>query len=1604
MPMVSGDAPMSPGRLSPTKTSFFTPLPIIGQQKATNRASRQKLLGVDCVDAVMFDQWQPGKDYVKTLVGTAFTVDFSKMTTLSTGTTWSIPVTFSPLKHERHHDTLEFSTPYGPFTVDLAGNLPQHKLVFTEKLDFGYSPVRATSMKSIQLSNLGPLPSYFVWNEGVNSPFTVLSPKNGTLAPGESVNVVVQFCPQDASVCESNLVCCFGDRDRWDEERVTRQLRATGVGKYSYVRFRHNVKKVEFGDALVPASFTVTPKEIGSSPSAFSVYPSQGVIGPRSSAKLKLIFAPNIVFPISAESFNIDIPSGTSLQLTCTGEAVASKVALSTTALSFGEVPSAYTVSKSVMLKNLSSERVAYQFTLDGTGVFKADKTLGTLEPRRSATITFTFSANEPFNYYRRIYCLLEHHDALTLDLLATCFTDQVKPICITAQHLDAFHRRISNGLWMYHPDELQEMLQLEVIQFTRNHLSYVVIPRDLDFGIHSDAPCEGSEMLSEFYNETLLGARLAGVSESSVNFGSSFAKGFVTQKTIRVSNNTKGQVAGLWSVPSSGFTIEPKTFDLKAQDIADFKVFFDPGQSRNELFTGELEAFMTFAGAKTVDERTLTPSWCLKVAVTGNSLTTDAPPGAIDVSQPTLQFPGSHVERSLYSTIKVFNPSAQPVKFAVEDIGSAAVTSSLGSVLSVRPRHCTLNSLEHRLIVARFVPADPLPYSHQLQCLVNDKPVENQVLQLGGTGHFAKVSLSTGTSLSFRPTLLGTTAVQQITIQNLSQISVDFKWLQPTDVCTFFSVEPAFGLLVPNGSQVLKCTFNPTAVRGYNVTLACQFGHHLSEQPPWPDHPQNFVNTLTLDVKGQGSIGKVVAEPKLIDFGPVLLGQAAEREVRIFNPTECDILFDLNVVRVGGGSDDAKFDVTTSSDMLYARAYSTIRIRVEPSKCVESKFRVLYQVRGFSKKNKPEAAKLLKLFDVNVQGVRPVTQVMDVRSSDMSKSALWRMFSIEQFNTGVETGLSDSQEEESDDSQVVFDFGAASFESVPTVVSMRMVNPGVVPVHWAFDLPNHMDVQPETWIEVADQTEEEAQQTFVVDHELFEISPRNGTLAPNEEIIVHFAYYHRERGSHHLPCIFRLSSNGNTSGQTLIVTVTGNTVDPVQKYAHLTSSTFHLRSVAVNSMRPPVQIFEIPNFGLVSWQYEISEAVFKQIREQNHGFEVLSCLQPKGCVNPGDSAWIPFIFRPAETKTYLIEIPIKIDDGATRMVTFQGRGIAQYTQSEDFKRVSRTEHGDKIPTTRSIEFENQLAVLSVDRVNFGHAPLGALLRQVAVIQSQPGQRLPLRFLWQIPPMSGLESLAVTPMTGILEPGQSVVCKMVMTLDQQPRILDIDLVCLLFHDQDRMSAEAISQTSIDRTSFIGNREFAMKGSRVDLRTIKYRPLPPINSSNVDPDSYDEPLSDERNRGLISTPVCKMYLGLAVHSHCAEEFKSLYTGFEECFFEPIQARPTNLTKAPSSSTKTVFTSMVDQMMDDIMQELDSEGLAESLVHEPDPPYFAQLTSVPSNGVYSGDSKELSEEEREGVEKVLRSTKFQTMAEKVFENTIFNLLLEADAGEFDVTVCR
>ena len=110
-------------------------------QMATVRYERSQVWGIDCAESLEWRGWEPGGEYVRSLVvknvstktlkvkyklpaTKYFSMEFPEPIKLSPGMSATVDVTFRPIKREQYDDFIEFTVPGGTFDVKICAFLP----------------------------------------------------------------------------------------------------------------------------------------------------------------------------------------------------------------------------------------------------------------------------------------------------------------------------------------------------------------------------------------------------------------------------------------------------------------------------------------------------------------------------------------------------------------------------------------------------------------------------------------------------------------------------------------------------------------------------------------------------------------------------------------------------------------------------------------------------------------------------------------------------------------------------------------------------------------------------------------------------------------------------------------------------------------------------------------------------------------------------------------------------------------------------------------------------------------------------------------------------------------------------------------------------------------------------------------------------------------------------------------------------------------------------------------------------------------------------------------------------------------------------------------
>lgn len=197
--------------------------------------------------------------------------------------------------------------------------------------------------------------------------------------------------------------------------------------------------------------------------------------------------------------------------------------------------------------------------------------------------------------------------------------------------------------------------------------------------------------------------------------------------------------------------------------------------------------------------------------------------------------------------------------------------------------------------------------------------------------------------------------------------------------------------------------------------------------------------------------------------------------------------------------------------------------------------------------------------------------------------------------------------------------------------------------------------------------------------------------------------------------------------------------------------------------------MYPLYNSGSVSLDYSIDLSSVNKLE-----FPIFQCMKTKGTILPGETDQVQWIFRPLEAKNYEVDVPITVEDGLTRVITFKGQGIRNIIGTvKDAKQLDRPSPAVPIIKGR----QSDLAQLSIERLNFGHVPLNASLCQIFVLRNT-SDCATISYSWESPSFhNSICSVNIKPISGSLVPGRSQVCKVTVKVGLRPGFYDFDLVC-----------------------------------------------------------------------------------------------------------------------------------------------------------------------------------------------------------------------------------
>ncbi|XP_052236731.1 cilia- and flagella-associated protein 65-like [Dreissena polymorpha] len=1388
-------------------------------------------LGIEVVDNVVWQNWQPGREYTKNIVlknvkvktqkikynvpsSRFFTTLYPKPIVLSAGTSFSLPVTFRPLEKIVYDDKITFHTKEGTFEILIKAVLPKYDIEVPENINFDMCAAKDFIEASFTVRNSGDLHTSLDWE--VCEPFTI-QPGVTKLQPGESRVFNATFKPDSATVYEATAVCSYGP-----EGCMSKTAIFIGIGKYPHIIVssvgkpsttlnKDNLEAViQFGPTAVGTTVQKMVELHNLAPvrapykvehtsalsridTVFQCPKMTGIVPPMSSVKISISYSPNTVDVTSVDYFSVvAIGKVSKSVIKCVGSSIGPEVALSAKVVNFLQINAGEEATRTVDIVNSSDIDAEFQFMIDcSESVFKFKQISGCLKANSSKTIILKFVPIHPINYHRRVTCVVHNQGPLFLDLIGTCHSELVKPAVLQAKHLDNFRTHVERGFSVYPPEQLNELRQKGRLEL--DDAGALMAPSIGTVENPSEHPLHQVPPMDEYFNDGFHSDIINFVPHVStdvnvVDFGNCQNLRVIEDRNVTLTNHTKGKITVQWmGGAEKTFTVTPDVIDIPPLKSCAFQIKFKPN-APNQFFGAELECYAFYKSLrdyKLVEDSTHCPPWCVTLNCAGQTFMpnneTFLPRYTLDAAK--LVFPAVNAKEATYRTLLMRNTASTPILFDIEKDPS--------STFSVKPSKALLKG-EQQVFVVKILPKEVKTYKHKLTMRLNDNEKYNKELELVGSAEAPLVLLDTQGEIFFKPTCVGTSSKRTYMIKNVSRIPLRFEWKLRFADKNLLSVVPEAGIIQPNESQSQIWSFVPKQEQKYVMKPALVvWGQGLSSTSSGGKKKQFDVRAV-----GEGSIGDIKAEEGYLDFGDVIVGSSASKHITLFNNSSCSLHYRLSIDQTLDGpypeemtrTDKIGLELDRMEGIIPARSRQIIAAMVRPIRRVTYQFAISYQLITPEDVSSASTQEPQHLCHILVTGVFPTMSITDARcfgsAVGISKKQLWSLFSLDNLNVCLDSDPSARELMYSVQTRhshqrrppvytraiMDFNFSAAPLGSEACFVNLMFENTGTVATEWAFLFPSDLHTELEYWAETGEFDEDELHEMKVMDNNLFTIEPRKGKLDPGECGSVTFSYKHFIAGTDRLPVLLKLAR-----GREILLNFIGVTVDQDRHYIHFPSSKHMFTPVPVGEKISPKQVYELYNGGATSVRYQFDLTPLDLIRQENFDQPIFECLNPMGEIPPGRSLNIEWRFSPIEAKTYMVDVPIHVHNGDTAIVTFTGVGYDKRIMGETMPMTDQQDLTG-VPGVQSVPVPGQLAFLSQERISFGNLPLFCRGRRMVFVSNKSKNR-PVSFEWHVTCPTDSQFLSIGPVRGYLNPGESQMCRVNFVAAGQPSFYDLDLVC-----------------------------------------------------------------------------------------------------------------------------------------------------------------------------------------------------------------------------------
>eukprot|EP00002_Diphylleia_rotans_P038314 TRINITY_DN8696_c0_g1_i8.p1 TRINITY_DN8696_c0_g1~~TRINITY_DN8696_c0_g1_i8.p1 ORF type:complete len:701 (+),score=134.75 TRINITY_DN8696_c0_g1_i8:1009-3111(+) len=348
-------------------------------------------------------------------------------------------------------------------------------------------------------------------------------------------------------------------------------------------------------------------------------------------------------------------------------------------------------------------------------------------------------------------------------------------------------------------------------------------------------------------------------------------------------------------------------------------------------------------------------------------------------------------------------------------------------------------------------------------------------------------------------------------------------------------------------------------------------------------------------------------------------------------------------------------------------------------------------------------------------------------------------------------------------------DFGAIEYGSDPCETSFLLENNQCLPVTWKLKFPNEYEVEVERWADNGMLTDGEAAIAQILDHELFRLSEKTGTLQHGETIALTVTYSPTLVGVHEIPVLLEFAN-----GKKMAIMFCGKTLRNEDPFLHMYDDVMNLESMPIGGDIYPVQYYELFNAGSGVLEFNIDTTPLQKLKEENMDCDVIKCDVTSGEIAGGSRFLIPFIFQPLEPKEYTAVLDLTTNAGDKVAISVKGVAYNPTNQKKE-EQIPTTQVA--IPKCQKLMPAKQIASLTKEVFDFGYIPTNCIKRELVDITNTTGHDI--FFHWDLSNPALALILDISPSSGLLFPGQSVVLRVTYKSGPLPSVHDFDIICTL---------------------------------------------------------------------------------------------------------------------------------------------------------------------------------------------------------------------------------